>query len=245
MLDRLLLRSLNDLRKKYQLPPVDSAAELLHSRHHTAALFPEWFAPRQPDWPTPLSYWGFPRWDEADSYSARPELTEFLQQGSPPIVFTPGTAQAHAQGFWQAAVGALARLGARGIFLTRHPHQLPPSLPGTVRHFPYVPLSRLLPECRAVVHHGGIGTVSQGLAAGIPQVVTPFAYDQPDNGTRLCRLGVARMVFASDLSPSKLARGLTELLDSPSTAAACERWRVALRDTDGLGTAVSLIENWR
>ena len=58
-------------------------------------------------------------------------------------------------------------------------------------HVRYAPFSALLPRLRGLVHHGGIGTSAQALAAGIPQMVAPFAHDQFDNAARLCRLGVA------------------------------------------------------
>jgi UDP:flavonoid glycosyltransferase YjiC (YdhE family) len=41
-----------------------------------------------------------------------------------------------------------------------------------------------------MVHHGGIGTLSQCLAAGIPQLVAYMSLDQPDNAARIERLGV-------------------------------------------------------
>ena len=68
--------------------------------------------------------------------------------------------------------------------LTRYPEQLPPALPASVRHERYVPFSAILPRCAAIVHHGGIGTCAQALAAGIPQLVSPFGFDQPDNAVR-------------------------------------------------------------
>ena len=36
----------------------------------------------------------------------------------------------------------------------------------------------LFPRCRAVCHHGGAGTTSAGLRAGLPTVVVPFFGDQ-------------------------------------------------------------------
>ncbi|RPJ39015.1 MAG: hypothetical protein EHM35_03255, partial [Planctomycetaceae bacterium] len=56
-------------------------------------------------------------------------------------------------------------------------------------HFPYVPLSSVLPRAAAVVHHGGIGTTGQAFAAGIPQLVVPFTDDQSDNAARVQRTG--------------------------------------------------------
>jgi rhamnosyltransferase subunit B len=50
----------------------------------------------------------------------------------------------------------------------------------------------LLPQVAALVHHGGIGTTAAALAAGIPQLIAPFAFDQFDNAARTVRLGVGQ-----------------------------------------------------
>ena len=60
-------------------------------------------------------------------------------------------------------------MGRCGLPVTRYPEQLPASLPEGVRHCAYMPFSPLLPRSAALVHHGGIGTKAQALAAGIPQ----------------------------------------------------------------------------
>ena len=39
------------------------------------------------------------------------------------------------------------------------------------------------------VHHGGIGTAAEALRSGTPQLITPFAWDQFDNGARIASLG--------------------------------------------------------
>ena len=46
-----------------------------------------------------------------------------------------------------------------------------------------------MPHARAMVCHGGSGTMRAGLAAGIPQVVLPLFADQPDNAARVDALG--------------------------------------------------------
>ena len=48
----------------------------------------------------------------------------------------------------------------------------------------------IFPRMVAVVHHGGAGTTSAGLRAGVPAVVTPFFGDQPFWGQRVADLGV-------------------------------------------------------
>lgn len=46
-----------------------------------------------------------------------------------------------------------------------------PPLPENVRVIDYVPLTSLLPTCVAAIYHGGSGTFSATLAAGIPHVI--------------------------------------------------------------------------
>ena len=41
-----------------------------------------------------------------------------------------------------------------------------------------VPHHLLLPECSAMMHHGGAGTCAAALTAGLPQLVCPFHFDQ-------------------------------------------------------------------
>jgi UDP:flavonoid glycosyltransferase YjiC (YdhE family) len=49
----------------------------------------------------------------------------------------------------------------------------------------------LLPQCAAIVHHGGSGTVACALRAGTPQVICPLLYDQPFWAHHMHWLGVA------------------------------------------------------
>ena len=74
-----------------------------------------------------------------------------------------------------------------------------------------------------MVHHGGIGTCAAGLAAGIPQVVVPRAFDQPDNAARLVRLGVGTTLSPKHYTPHALSHALGRLLGSADTRAACAR----------------------
>jgi UDP:flavonoid glycosyltransferase YjiC (YdhE family) len=79
----------------------------------------------------------------------------------------------------------------------------------------------LLPHTAALVHHGGIGSCGQGLAAGIPQIVRPLSYDQFDNSRRLVELGVAQEISVRRFSGRTVAQSLESLLASPTVAARC------------------------
>jgi UDP:flavonoid glycosyltransferase YjiC (YdhE family) len=69
----------------------------------------------------------------------------------------------------------------------------------------------VLPRCTAIVHHGGIGTTSQALATGTPQLIMPMAHDQPDNAQRVARLGAGSYLWPSDFNASNLAKALAKI----------------------------------
>jgi UDP:flavonoid glycosyltransferase YjiC (YdhE family) len=169
-------------------------------------------------------------------------VQEFLAAGPPPIAFSPGSANQAAHAFFSAAVDACDRLGQRGVLLTKYDHQLPSVLPPSVRHFEFVPLSKLLPRTAALVHHGGIGSCAQGLAAGIPQLVQPMSYDQFDNARRLIRLGVATEISVKKFRGRTVANALARLLDSPTVASRCHELAARCNGPAALVAACDALE---
>ena len=243
VLDRMLAPKINALRADLGLPPVSGILrDFWNSPQRVIGLFPDWFAKPQPDWPPQTRVTGFPRFDEASAHVIDPELDQFLNDGPPPIIFTPGSAMYHGHQFFSASVEACKRLGRRGILLTRHTEQLPKNLPDGVRHFAYAPFSKLLPKAAALVHHGGIGTSAQALAAGCPQLVTPFAHDQFDNALRLIRLGVARSVNAKKYTANTAVRELDVLLTDPAIKSNCTNVADRLRNDWSVEITCQLIE---
>ena len=190
-------------------------------------FFPPWFG-IAPEGGIRLT--GFPMAADAQIPPLPPEAEAFLQQGPPPVIFTPGSFMRLSNVFFAEAVKACEQLGVRAIFLTPHADQLPSPLPSTIRHFKFVSLQRLSKACAALVHHGGIGTCAQGLRAGIPQLIAPVFFDQPDNAARLEALGVGKRV--ERFEAGAVCELLRELLQSQSVHANC----ASVRDRFGGAT---------
>ena len=214
-----------------------------HSPTRVIGMFPDWFAPVQPDWPPQVRLTGFPLYDERGATEVPDEVAAFLDSGDPPIVFVAGSGNQQAARFFRAAAVACGRLGRRGLLLTRYRAQIPAAMPDGVRHFDYVPFTEVLPRAAALVHHGGIGSAAQALAAGVPHLVMPMTFDQPDNADRLRRLGVARVLPPSRFRGPAVARELELLLGSTDAAARARALAARLRDADGLAAACEVIEN--
>jgi UDP:flavonoid glycosyltransferase YjiC (YdhE family) len=262
LVQMLLGGELNRFRRELDLEPVRRIySQWLFARGPVLGLFPDWFAAPQPDWPPQMRVVGFPLWDSAPilpgsvpifrsgkmgtdpfEFELNADAREFLAAGARPIAFSPGSANRRAHQFFEAAVEACDRLGCRGILLTKYDHQLPSRLPDSVRHFGFVPLSKLLPHTAALVHHGGIGTCAQGLAAGLPHVVQPMSYDQFDNSRRLVRLGVAAEVPVRQFRGRTVADALVPLLDSPTVAARCRELAARCNGPAAMSAACDVLE---
>jgi rhamnosyltransferase subunit B len=222
LIDPVVLPGLNAMRRAHGLAPAPGLLDYLYRVPDLSiALFPEWFAHTQPDWPQPMLRLDFARYDPNPGLAPTPELTRFLQEGDAPIVFTPGTGNRQAAQYFAAALGAVRKLGRRAIFLTTHADQVPPGLPPQVLWQSYLPLRALLPQVAALVHHGGIGTTAEALRAGTPQLVTPFAHDQFDNAARVEALGAGLTLPAARLDARRLERRLRQLLRSSAMAPQC------------------------
>jgi UDP:flavonoid glycosyltransferase YjiC (YdhE family) len=242
ILDRAFCPRLNEFRKSLGLKPVRRIlGDWIHSRDRVIGLFPNWYAPVQADWPKQTVLTGFPLYDESDVTPVSTELEAFLSAGSPPMAFTPGSAMRHGDDFFDAAVGMCKRLNRRGILLSRHKQHVPGNLPPEILHLDFVPFSKLLPRCAAIVHHGGIGTCAQGLAAGIPQLAVSMSHDQPDNGRRLQRLSVGGVIPARKFTAERGAAVMKELLDEGHQAA-CVKAKGLFATQNPFGKTVELIE---
>ncbi len=241
--DRMLGSQINAFRAELGLPPVSGVIKSWwQSPQLVLGMFPDWFVPPQPDWPPNTELAGFPLYDQGDLAEIPGELDAFLSEGTPPLVFSQSSWMQRANEYFAVSAEAAARLGRRAILLTIHPDQIPTSLPPGVRHFRYIPYSKVLPRAVVHVHPGGIGTVAQSLAAGIPQLIVPVVADQPDNSCRLQRLGVSSHVRPAAYRLEKLTSKLQFLLESAEVAERCKFYAAKLRDHNALEKASLALE---
>jgi rhamnosyltransferase subunit B len=208
-------RPLRAFRRELGFPAGPSPVfDAKHSPLLVLAMFPEFLAKPQRDWPASVVQTGFPFFSQPCRAAAEEKIRPFLASGSAPIVFTLGSSVVHiARNFYVAAAEAVGILGRRAILLVgKNPP--PPGLSDSILALDYAPLALALAHAAAVVHQGGVGTCAESLRAGIPSLVIPFGFDQPDNADRLRRLGVAEVLHRGRISRDALVASLRAVLEN-------------------------------
>jgi UDP:flavonoid glycosyltransferase YjiC (YdhE family) len=164
------------------------------------------------------------------------DVASWIAAGSPPICFGFGSIPVESPTDTIAMIAAsCAQLGERALVcsgstdFTNAPHFDHVKVVGVVNY------ATIFPACRAVVHHGGAGTLAAGLRAGIPQLILWTLPDQPFFAAQLKRLKVGsgrrfstttHKSLVTDLrrilAPQYLvrARGITTQITEPVKSAA-------------------------
>ena len=237
-------KAVTDFRDELGLPNVGNPMfEGQHSPTRVLALFSEVFAQRQPDWPQQAEITGFCFYDGHHEAVVPTELIRFLDSGAPPIVFTLGSSAVWvARDFFRESIEAARSIGRRAVLLIGDERNLPRSLPQGVIAVDYIPYQSLLPRACAVVHHGGVGTTSQALLAGVPTLIVPFAFDQSDNAEHAFRIGTSRTLYRKNYQVARVANELEELLRHPYYSQRALEVSQRLKREDGPARAADLIE---
>jgi rhamnosyltransferase subunit B len=238
----VLARDINQLRAQVGLPSVRDWEAFLRFPPRSLGLWPEWFAPPQAGWPEGVELVGFPWHEDKQTDDVPPAVEELLARGERPILITSGTS-AYVTEFHQVAVQACQRLERQTLLVTRHDRVVPHPLPDNVHWYNYLPLSQVMPRMEAVIHHGGLGTLSNALAAGIPQLALTVGGDRPYNGLRLQKLGVGDFLPWSQWQPDIMADVLLRLLASPDTRERCQELSRRVLESDPMNTACDVIES--
>jgi len=243
-IDPYLKGPLNKFRATLGLRPISRVLyHWIHSSQRVIGLFPDWFAAPQADWPAHTHTVGFPLWDGGGGHVPVPaEILEFLDAGEPPIIFTPGSAGSTMQRFFLESMQAVRNLKRRALLITNFPQQLPRDLPLGVKAFGYVPFSEVLPRAALLVYHGGIGTLAQTIAAGIPHLVVPNGFDQFDNGARIEHLRLGLSIAQTRYRARSATDAISTLLADAALKQRCRNYSTKINSSNALTRACELIE---
>jgi sterol 3beta-glucosyltransferase len=188
---QITTRPLNRIRRQQGLPPVGKegfGAQHLNLVPISPAVFPP-----NPLWEPRHRLVGF--WFVGESGSWRPpeDLLAFLENGEPPLLISLGAMSLGSADALETAglfVQAVEQAGVRVIIQGWETALERIDMPTDIFAAGDLPHSWLLPHCAGIIHHGGFGTTSAGMRAGIPALVIPHMADQFYWGQRVFELGV-------------------------------------------------------
>lgn len=234
--ERLFVRTLALRRAEGLALPGGTAIEASPAAAAEVALLPEWLmrAPASA-LDRPVLFAGFP---DPIRFPATlgPRIAQYLEEGTPPVLVTLGSALPPVAAARHAAiVEACRRAGRRAVIVDASaPADAFSAEAATLR---FVSPVLLLPHCAASVNHGGINSIGEALRFGKPVVVMPHAFDQFDNAARIEWLGVGRAVPDDEA----LGAALASVLEEPRFGAAAALAAARIAAADGSEVAAEAI----
>ena len=199
--------------------------------------------PPPPDWDSHKQVTGYWFLDSANDWTPPANLVDFLQAGSPPIFIGFGSMSTrNPEAFTHTLVQAVTQTGQRAILLAGWGGLGAIDLPETIFKLDAAPFTWLFPRMAAVVHHGGAGTTSTGLRAGVPSIIVPFFADQPFWGRRVADLGVGPApIPRKQLTADRLAQAIRTAVTDGAMQRRAAELGAKIRSEDGIARAVEVI----
>jgi UDP:flavonoid glycosyltransferase YjiC (YdhE family) len=214
----------------------------------TAHLVSPVLVPRPPDWGPHHVTTGHPvlqpeARERLGERGPSPELEAWLAAGPPPVYLGFGSFPVRdPEALLATAAEVTRRLGLRALVSAGWSR--PGAAPGAHGHVflaGALDHDAVLPRCLAAVHHGGLGTTTATLRAGLPTLVCAVLLDQPFWGARVRALGAGDVLPFRRLDARRLEDGVRGLL-SPRTGARAREVAERMRGEDGVAAAADFVE---
>jgi len=195
------------------------------------------------DWVHVTGYWFL---DRSPDWQPTADLVNFLAAGPPPVYIGFGSMRSNnPEALTKLVLAALDQTGQRGLLFTGKGTMSNANLPANVFKIESVPHDWLFPQMAAVVHHGGAGTTSAALRAGVPSIVIPFIADQPFWGQCVADLGAGLPpILQKDLTAERLAAAIRIATSDEAMKARAVAVGEKIRAEDGVARAVEVFHRY-
>jgi zeaxanthin glucosyltransferase len=188
----------------------------------------------------PASFHHLGRLRPLDTEQDRTDLPRF---GSGPLVYASlGTLQGHRLGLFRRIAKACRSLGVQ--LVVAHSGALSAAEARLIDAdwvLPWVPQEALLAHTDVAITHGGLNTVLDSLAEGVPLLCLPLAFEQPGIGARIERSG-AGITLSPRSSIANIAAALGRLLEQQSFKARAGALAQELANSPGSAGAAMIVE---
>lgn len=222
-------KRINKIRKEVGLKPLElnPLTKGYCANKKNLALLPSFLLPKQIDWPSDISFIGFPFYSHEEKLLD--ETISFMQENAGKfLVYTLGSSFLDFDNrFYSASLQYHQANNIPAIFIIGDNNiEIQAANIHVLKHAPY---SKVFPQAKAIIHQGGIGTCAQALKDGIPQIIVPSVNDQPENAHRLKELNCAHVIPSKQFNIKTLTTALSQI-DHLKTS--CDNYQKKLQSID-------------
>ncbi|MEO1438789.1 MAG: glycosyltransferase [Chloroflexota bacterium] len=185
----------------------------------------------------------------ATTRQPEPDWLQAIPAEKPLALITLGSTFTGDLGFFSWAAHAAHRVGLIPIVVIgtnpidpADKQELIAALPKTTRLLNWVNLAHVLPRCKLVIQHGGMGTTHAVLTHGIPQMVVPHAADQRGQAKRVAEAKVGLNLSAHDVRNGKLLEGARALIKDERVQQTARDFAAEMASLGGPPAAADLLE---
>ena len=237
----VLKRPIQQFHKQHGLDeefPIDSNEVCLYGISSHILNRPE-------DWPLNHHLTGF--WFSDQHQELAPDISEFIDQGEPPVLVTFGSMPLPRK-LNKLIRRAAEKLNQRFIVVKGWGDLDVAELSNlnNIKIIDPMPFESLFSRVKAIVHHGGIGTVAECLRAGKPMFICPAIYPLGDQyfwGDLVYKQGVAvKPVPLAKIGSRIFINRVSELITNDSLYANAQKISEKVRAENGVEKAVDLVE---
>lgn len=242
----MMMKPVNEFRK-------DEGLSLKFKRPNLPSIYgiSEHFLIKPKDYPPNSHFTGF--WTSPSSTELDKEITDFINQGNPPLLITFGSMTFEIKMNLPKAINRLSNdLDIRIIVVKGwgfNNTQILEENPN-IKVIKSAPYDKLFTHVKAVIHHGGIGTISACLIAAKPFFTCPVLYplgDQHFWATIAYKKRIAlKPVALKNMTEELLINNTKALLSTESLYTNSVVLSNKIKSENGVKKAIELIEkNYR
>lgn len=222
-------------------------APAIRSPHlHVTYFTPMWY---QSEAETMLPQTQFVGGQPEPATDAPPQWLQDIPAEKPLALITLGTIFTGDLGFysWAAYAAALQKLTPI-VVVGWNPMEpdkkaeLKRALPPGTRLLTWAPFAHVLPRCKVMIHHGGMGTTHYAIVHGVPQIVVPHAADQRIQARRVAQAKIGLNLTAHDVRQGMLKEGVKAIMEADWVQSNARQFADAMNALGGVERAATLIE---
>lgn len=207
----------------------------------------ESFLKKPHDFPSNSFFTGFWYGDSPEDLSQ--DIVDFISSAEKTVVVTFGSMPFQVKFDLKQSLGKISdELGVNILVVKGWGFEnVPVSEQGRFKVIESAPFDKLFPRVSAVVHHGGVGTLSLCLRAGVPSFSCPVIFPMGDQhfwGNHAFKVGCAvKPIPIKKLTYGNLIKGISEMLTNNSLRNSCKNIALNLSSEKGLEKTVHIVES--